>query len=181
MEESILLVNTGQLVTLRSASPELSSRRGPELKELGIIREGAVLCIGGKIVSVGTTKDALRDPWLKKNRKKVSEIDCTGRVVIPGFVDSHTHPVFVEPRLIDFEKRIEGASYEEIAAAGGGIRSSLEDVRKATKPALAAKVLAALKDMAAHGTTTVEAKSGYGLTVDSELKSLEAIRDAASR
>ena len=181
VEESILLVNTGQLVTLRSASPELSSRRGPELKELGIIREGAVLCIGGKIVSVGTTKDALRDPWLKKNRKKVSEIDCTGKVVIPGFVDSHTHPVFVEPRLIDFEKRIEGASYEEIAAAGGGIRSSLEDVRKATKPALAAKVLAALKDMAAHGTTTVEAKSGYGLTVDSELKSLEAIRDAASR
>ena len=181
MEESILLVNTGQLVTLRSASPELSSRRGPELKELGIIREGAVLCIGGKIVSVGTTKDALRDPWLKKNRKKVSEIDCTGKVVIPGFVDSHTHPVFVEPRLIDFEKRIEGASYEEIAAAGGGIRSSLEDVRKATKPTLAAKVLAALKDMAAHGTTTVEAKSGYGLTVDSELKSLEAIRDAASR
>jgi imidazolonepropionase len=181
VEESILLVNTGQLVTLRSASPELSSRRGPELKELGIIREGAVLCIGGKIVSVGTTKDALRDPWLKKNRKKVSEIDCTGKVVIPGFVDSHTHPVFVEPRLIDFEKRIEGASYEEIAAAGGGIRSSLEDVRKATKPALAAKVLAALKDMANHGTTTVEAKSGYGLTVDSELKSLEAIRDAASR
>ena len=181
VEESILLVNTGQLVTLRSASPELSSRRGPELKELGIIREGAVLCIGGKIVSVGTTKDALRDPWLKKNRKKVSEIDCTGKVVIPGFVDSHTHPVFVEPRLIDFEKRIEGASYEEIAAAGGGIRSSLEDVRKATKPALAAKVLAALKDMAAHGTTTVEAKSGYGLTVDSELKSLEAIRAAASR
>jgi imidazolonepropionase len=181
VEESILLVNTGQLVTLRSASPELSSRRGPELKELGIIREGAVLCIGGKIVSVGTTKDALRDPWLKKNRKKVSEIDCTGKVVIPGFVDSHTHPVFVEPRLIDFEKRIEGASYEEIAAAGGGIRSSLEDVRKATKPTLAAKVLAALKDMAAHGTTTVEAKSGYGLTVDSELKSLEAIRDAASR
>ena len=181
VEESILLVNTGQLVTLRSASPELSSRRGSELKELGIIREGAVLCIGGKIVSVGTTREALRDPWLRKNRKKVSEIDCTGKVVIPGFVDSHTHPVFVEPRLIDFEKRIEGASYEEIAAAGGGIRSSLEDVRKATKPALAAKVLAALKDMAAHGTTTVEAKSGYGLTVDSELKSLEAIRDAASR
>ena len=156
-------------------------RRGDALKELGIIDDGAILCIGGKIVSVGTTREALRDPWLRKNRKKVSEIDCTGKVVIPGFVDSHTHPVFVEPRLIDFEKRIEGASYEEIAAAGGGIRSSLEDVRKATKPALAAKVLAALKDMAAHGTTTVEAKSGYGLTVDSELKSLEAIRAAASR
>ena len=139
------------------------------------------MCIGGKIVSVGTTKDALRDPWLKKNRKKITEIDCAGKVVLPGFVDSHTHPVFVSPRLVDFEKRIEGASYEEIAAAGGGIRSSVEGVRKAGKSALAEKVLAVLRDMAAYGTTTVEAKSGYGLTVESELKSLEAIRHAASR
>jgi imidazolonepropionase len=177
----LLLADIGQLLTLRFSSEKPGPRRGAELKELGIINNAAVLCLGGKIVSVGTTKDALRDPWLKKNRKKVTKIDCSGKVVIPGFVDSHTHPVFVEPRLIDFEKRIEGASYEEIAAAGGGIRSSLEGVRTATKPALAAKVLAALKDMAAHGTTTVEAKSGYGLTVDSELKSLEAIRDAASR
>jgi imidazolonepropionase len=177
----LLLADIGQLLTLRFSSEKPGPRRGAELKELGIINNAAVLCLGGKIVSVGSTKDALRDPWLKKNRKKVTEIDCSGKVVIPGFVDSHTHPVFVEPRLIDFEKRIEGASYEEIAAAGGGIRSSLEGVRTATKPALAAKVLAALKDMAAHGTTTVEAKSGYGLTVDSELKSLEAIRDAASR
>jgi len=140
-----------------------------------------VLCLGGKIVSVGTTKDALRDPWLKKNRKRVTEIDCTGKVVLPGFVDSHTHPVFVSPRLVDFEKRIEGASYEEIADAGGGIRSSLEDVRTAAKRVLAEKVLAVLRDMAAHGTTTVEAKSGYGLTVESEMKSLESIRDAASQ
>ena len=96
-------------------------------------------CIGGKIVSVGTTKDALRDPWIRKNRKQLTEIDCGGKVVIPGFVDSHTHPVFVSPRLVDFEKRIEGASYEEIAAAGGGIRSSLEGVRKAAKTTLTAK------------------------------------------
>jgi imidazolonepropionase len=151
------------------------------LKELGIIEGGAVLCLNGKIAAVGTTKDALRDAWLKKNRGSVTEIDCAGQVVLPGFVDSHTHPVFVEPRLVDFEKRIEGASYEEIAAAGGGIRSSVEAVRKASKGALAAKVAAALEEMAAHGTTTVEAKSGYGLTVESELKSLEAIREAASR
>ena len=78
---------------------------------------------------------------------------------------------------MDFEKRIEGASYEEIAAAGGGIRSSLEGVRTAGKRVLAEKVLAVLRDMATHGTTTVEAKSGYGLTVESELKSLEAIRE----
>ena len=140
-----------------------------------------MLCLGGKIVSVGKTRDALRDPWLGKNRPKVSEIDCTGKVVLPGFVDSHTHPVFVNPRLVDFEKRVEGASYEEIAQAGGGIRSSLDGVRKAGKSLLAGKVLSALNDMAAQGTTTVEAKSGYGLTVESELKALEAIRDAASR
>ena len=137
--------------------------------------------MGGKIVSVGTTKDALRDPWLKKNRRKVREIDCGGKVVLPGFVDSHTHPVFVGPRLIDFEKRIESASYEQIAAAGGGIRSSLEAVRTISKPALAARVEMTLQEMASHGTTTVEAKSGYGLTLESELKSLEAIAEAASR
>ena len=151
------------------------------MKELGIIEDAAVLCLGGRIISVGKTKDALRDPWLKKNRKRVREVDCSRRIVLPGFVDSHTHPVFVEPRLMDFEKRIEGASYEEIAAAGGGIRSSLEGVRKAGGRELAEKVLSVLRDMAAHGSTTVEAKSGYGLTVDSELKSLQAIRKAASR
>ncbi len=139
-----------------------------------------MLCLGGKIVSVGKTKDALRDPWLKKNRRQVREIDCSGRVVLPGFVDSHTHPVFAYPRLIDFEKRISGANYEEIAEAGGGIRSSIDGVRKATKPVLTEKLLAALRDMASYGTTAVEAKSGYGLDLASELKSLEAIR-AASR
>jgi imidazolonepropionase len=180
-ESALLLANVSQLLTLQSAFSKLGPRRGPNLKELGIIENGAVLCLGGKVVAVGTTKEALRDPWLKKNRRKVLEIDCAGKVVLPGFVDSHTHPVFVSPRLVDFEKRIEGASYEEIAAAGGGIRSSLEAVRRAGKQVLAEKVLAVLHDMAAYGTTTVEAKSGYGLTVESELKSLEAIRDAASR
>ncbi|MFY9948416.1 MAG: imidazolonepropionase [Candidatus Sulfotelmatobacter sp.] len=177
--QTLLLIDIGQLLTLRSN--QYGPRRGPSLKELGIIKDGAVLCLGGKIVSVGTTKDALRDPWLKKNRKKLIEIDCAGKVVLPGFVDSHTHPVFVSPRLVDFEKRIEGASYEEIAAAGGGIRSSVEGVRKASRPILLKKVLAALHDIAAHGTTTVEAKSGYGLTTESEIKSLQAIREAASR
>ena len=181
LANAILLANIGQLLTLRSPSAEPGPRRASDLRELGILKDGAVLCVGGKIVSVGTTKDALHDPWLKKNRKKVTEIDCAGKVVLPGFVDSHTHPVFVGPRLVDFEKRIEGASYEEIAVAGGGIRSSLEAVRKADKTALSVRILAALQDMAAYGTTTVEAKSGYGLTVESELKSLEAIRHAATR
>jgi imidazolonepropionase len=177
----VLLANIRQLLTLRLTSSNSGPRRGSELKELGIIDEGAVLCSGGKIVCAGTTKDALRDPWLKRNRKKVTEIDCTGKVVLPGFVDSHTHPVFVNPRLMDFEKRIEGASYEQIAAAGGGIRSSLDAVRSAAKAKLAGKMLSTLRNIATHGTTTVEAKSGYGLTVESELKSLECIREAASK
>ncbi len=174
---ALLLANIGQLLTLRWTAD--GPRRGASLSELGIIEEAAVLCLGGKIVSVGTAKDALRDPWLKKNRKKVIEIDCGGRVVLPGFVDSHTHPVFTHPRLVDFEKRISGASYEEIAEAGGGIRSSIDGVREASKAALTENVLAALEELALHGTTTVEAKSGYGLDLESEVKSLEAIRAAA--
>jgi imidazolonepropionase len=177
----LLLVNIGQLLTLRSASAPPGPRRGADLAEPGIIEDAAVLCVGGRIVSVGKTKDALRDPWLKKNRKYVVEINCERQVVLPGFVDSHTHPAFVNPRLVDFEKRTAGASYEAIAEAGGGIRSSIDPVRKAGKSLLAEKVLSALHEMAQQGTTTVEAKSGYGLTVQSELKSLEAIRQAAAR
>jgi len=173
----VLLVNISQLLTLRSSSP--GPRRGPKLKELGIIEDAAVLCNGGKIVSVGKSKGALRDPWIKKNRKRVIEIDCERQVVLPGFVDSHTHPAFIGPRLVDFEKRIAGASYEEIAAAGGGIRASVDAVRCASKSQLAERVLEALCRMTEQGTTTVEAKSGYGLSVESELKSLEAIRKAA--
>ena len=178
---ALLLVNIGQLLTLCTPSQKGGPRRGAELRALGIVEDAAVLCQGGKIVSVGKTREALRDPWLKKNRKHIVEIDCAGQVVLPGFVDSHTHPVFVNPRLVDFEKRAAGATYEQIAEAGGGIRSSLEPVRKAGKSLLAERVLEALREMAELGTTTVEAKSGYGLTVDSELKSLEAIRLAASQ
>ncbi len=174
---SLLLLNIRQLLTLRSAAD--GPCRGASLSELGIIEDAAVLCLGGKIVSVGNTKDARRDPWLRKNRKRIVEIDCGGRVVLPGFVDSHTHPVFMHPRLVDFERRISGANYEEIAEAGGGIRSSIDAVRKASKTALTGKVSAVLADLARHGTTTVEAKSGYGLSLESELKSLETIRAAA--
>jgi len=174
---ALLLLNIRQLLTLRATAN--GPRRGASLSELGIIEDAAVLCLGGKIVSVGSTKEALRDPWLKKNRKKVTEIDCGGRVVLPGFVDSHTHPVFTHPRLVDFEKRISGANYEEIAEAGGGIRSSTDGVRKAGKRALTQRLSRVLADFAGHGTTTVEAKSGYGLSFESELKSLEAIRAAA--
>ena len=105
--------------------------------------------------------------------------DCERGVVLPGFVDSHTHPVFTSPRLIDFEKRIAGATYEEIAAAGGGIRSSATGVRLAKLEDLTKHVLSGIHHLVAEGTTTIECKSGYGLTVESELRSLQAIRTAA--
>jgi imidazolonepropionase len=180
-DRPLLLINISQLLTLQSSPVNSGPRRGPALQDLGIIKDAAVLCVGKKIVSACKSKDALRDPWIRKNRKKIVEIDCVGQVVLPGFVDSHTHPVFVSPRLIDFEKRISGATYEQIAEASGGIRSSLEGVRQAGKKLLMEKVLTALHQMAEQGTTTVEAKSGYGLTVDSEIKSLEAIRGAAAK
>jgi imidazolonepropionase len=180
-DRPLLLVNISQLITLRSESGNPGPRRGRKLKELGIIENGAVLCVGGKITAVSRSADVLQDPWLKENRKKVIEIDCRGQVVLPGFVDSHTHPAFLSPRLSDFEKRVQGTTYEEIASSGGGIRSSVEEVRKADKSLLAERILARLQEMAELGTTTVEAKSGYGLTVESELKSLEAIQEASER
>jgi imidazolonepropionase len=179
--DGLLLVNIGQLLTLQSGSRKAGPRRGAGLREIGLVEDAAVLCVGGKIVSVGKTREALRDPWIRKNRERVIQIDCQGQVVLPGFIDSHTHPVFVHPRLVDFEKRISGASYEEIAEAGGGIRSSVEGVRQAEKSLLADRVLRAFREMAEQGTTTMEAKSGYGLTVAAEIKSLEAMRDAALR
>lgn len=141
----------------------------------------AVLCGGGKILAAGPQRELLRDPWLRTNRKKVQEFDCKGKVVLPGLVDCHTHPAFVAPRLVDFEKRIAGAGYEEIAAAGGGIRSSVAMVRQASRGQLSKKILYALNAMLLQGTSVVEAKSGYGLTTEDEIKSLEAIRDAAQR
>jgi imidazolonepropionase len=151
------------------------------LGEIGVVEDGAMLISGGKIVAVGTTKELMRDPWLKKNRLRVQELDCAGKVVTPGFVDSHTHPVFARPRLVDFEKRVAGATYEEIAEAGGGIRASIKGVREASLKELTELTLEAFEEMARFGTTTVEAKSGYGLDYESEIKSLEAIAAAGKR
>ena len=172
----LLLANIGQLLTLRG---DAAPRRRRGLQEIGLIKDAAVLCGGGKVLAAGSQRELLRDPWLRTNRKKVTELDCQGRVVIPGLIDCHTHPVFAEPRLVDFEKRIGGAGYEEIAAAGGGIRSSVAAVRRSSRGELSKKVLMALKAMLEQGTSVVEAKSGYGLTLEDEVKSLEAIRDAA--
>src|ERR1051326_5823209 len=164
----LLLANIGQLVTLRGDS---APRRGSALSEIGLIKDAAVLCGGGKILAAGPQRELPREVWLKANRRKVQEFDCKGKVVLPGLIDCHTHPVFAEPRLIDFEKRISGASYEEIAAAGGGIRSSIAAVRAASKKALSQKILTSLNAMLEQGTSVVEAKSGYGLSTEDELKS----------
>src|SRR5689334_13295477 len=109
----LLLTNIGQLLTLRGGP---GPRRGRELAELAIIEDGAVLCAAGKITAVGTRREVAK----QAKKLKAQEFDCGGKVVLPGFVDSHTHLIFAGPRLVDFEKRIVGASYEEIAAAGGG-------------------------------------------------------------
>ena len=174
----LLLSNIAQLATVAGNG---QPRRGKKLSDIGLIRDGAVLCEGGEIIACGKQSDVMRDLKLKSARGRAQEIDCTGRTVIPGFVDSHTHPAFMWPRLVDFEKRIEGASYEEIAKAGGGIRSSIVPVRNATRDQLTERVLSAFGEMGSHGTTTVEAKSGYGLDFASEIKSLEAIRAAAEK
>jgi imidazolonepropionase len=175
--QPLLLTNIGRLVTL--APGGAGPRRGAAMRELGIIEDAAVVCAGGKIVDAGRRREVLRRMKASPRLRKPREVDCGGGVVLPGFVDAHTHPAFMAPRLADFEQRIAGATYEQIAEAGGGIRSSITGVREASRPALAGRVRAALDAMQAQGTTTVEAKSGYGLDLASELKSLEAIRVAA--
>ncbi|HUO61729.1 MAG TPA: imidazolonepropionase [Candidatus Acidoferrales bacterium] len=180
-EPAVLMHSIGQLLTMRAHDASAGPRRGPEMRDIGFVRDGALLLSGGKIVAVGTTRELLRDNWVKQHRRELIELDCGGRTVLPGFVDSHTHPVFTAPRLIDFERRIAGSTYEEIAKAGGGIRASIEPVRKASENVLAEFALGAFREMSAHGTTTVEAKSGYGLSTASEIKSLKAIRKAAGQ
>jgi imidazolonepropionase len=174
MPKPLLLTNIGQLLTIRGVA---GPRRGRELAELAIIEDGAVLCSSGKIAAVGTRREISK----QAKKLKAKEFDCRGKVALPGFVDSHTHLIFAAPRLVDFEKRISGSDYEEIAAAGGGIRSSVDGVRKASRKLLASHALEALEQMGAQGTTTVEGKSGYGLDTAAEIKSLEAIRDAAKK
>lgn len=147
-------------------------RRGSALGDLGIIRDGAVLTQGGKILRVGRTRDLAAEA----RRLRARTWDCHGRVVMPGFVDSHTHLVFAGNRVEDYERRIRGKTYEEIARAGGGIHHSARQVRRATEKQLVKQAAGFLAEFAAHGTTTVEVKSGYGLDVANEIKILKAMR-----
>ena len=153
------------MVTLRGGGP----RRGNSLSKIGFVRDGAVLVRDGKILSAGPRADVER----RAEAKAAEKLDVGGRVVLPGFVDSHTHLVHAASRAEEYELKIQGASYEEIARKGGGILNSVKKLRAATREALKARATAALGEFAAHGTTTVEAKSGYGLDVTSELKILQ--------
>ena len=166
---SLFFRNAAQLLTL-SGRPV--PRRGPDLGELGVIPDGAVLTRGAIIVGVGRTRDLAAEA----RRLRARAIDCRGRVVMPGFVDSHTHLVFAGSRVDDFEERLRGRTYEEIGAAGGGIALSSRLLGEASTRELCARACHFLEQIAAHGTTTVEVKTGYGLTVANEMKTLRAIQ-----
>jgi len=166
---SLFFRNADQLLTL--AGPPVP-RRGKALSQLGIIPQGGVLTQGAGILRVGRTP-ALE---AEARRLKAEAVDCRGSVVMPGFVDSHTHLVFAGSRVGDYEKRLQGKTYEEIARAGGGIRLSAQRVRQASINSLVRQAEGFLRQFAAHGTTTLEVKTGYGLEVAQELKLLEVIR-----
>ncbi|HKT24267.1 MAG TPA: imidazolonepropionase [Terriglobales bacterium] len=176
----LLLINIGQLLTLKHPSSKEQPRRKQALSSLSIVSNTAVLIRERKIAALGRESE-VTNGLSNDDRSDLETFDCAGGVVLPGFIDSHTHPVFTSPRLIDFETRIHGGTYDEIARAGGGIRSSVDGVRTATPQELSCRVLHVCERMRQSGTTTVEAKSGYGLSPDSELKSLRAIRCAATR
>jgi len=165
--KTLALLHASQLVTL--AGPK-RPRVGVEMSKLAIIRDGGMLIRDGIIESVGLSGE------IEKNARDAEIIDARDRVVLSGFVDAHTHLVFAGDRLDDFERRAKGESYEQIAAAGGGIWSTVEKTRAAKDVDLFAQAKRRADWFLKCGTTTVEAKSGYGLTVEDELKILRIIQ-----
>jgi imidazolonepropionase len=164
---SLAVLRASELVTL---SGPKRPRIGTELSSLGIIRNGGILIRDGMIEKIGPTDE------IEKNLGDAEIIDARGRVVLPGFVDAHTHLVFAGNRLDDFERRARGETYEQIAKAGGGIWSTVEKTRAASELDLLAQAKNHANWFLRCGTTTIEAKSGYGLTVEDELKILRVMR-----
>ncbi|HYP27631.1 MAG TPA: imidazolonepropionase [Blastocatellia bacterium] len=164
----LLITKAGQLVTLAGAA---RPRVGREMRELGIIEDGALLARDGLIVAAGTSSEV--EPLASPDAER---IDARGMVVTPGFVDAHTHVVFAGTREDEYELRAEGFTYQQIAARGGGIRSTVRKTRAASEEQLFEMALPRVRLLLEHGTTTAEAKSGYGLTVEDELKILRVIR-----
>lgn len=166
MSISLIIHSASQLITIAGDAP----KRGESQGDLGIIENGALAIRDGEIVAVGAS-DEIRA--LATNETKL--IDARGRIVLPGFVDAHTHVVFAGDRAQEFEMRLRGASYLELLKAGGGIMNTVRATRAASLEQIIAETRARLDRMLAYGTTTVEAKTGYGLDTATELKMLQAI------
>ncbi len=169
-EVNLLIHSATQLITCAADGP----KRGANLCDIGMIPDGALAVTNGEIVAVGASS------VLRSTYSASQEIDASGMVVCPGFVDPHTHAVYAGDRVNEFEMRVGGASYLDIMAAGGGILSTMRATRGANLDALVAQTRRRLDVLLALGTTTVEIKTGYGLEPNHELKLLQAIELLAS-
>jgi imidazolonepropionase len=168
LSNSFALINAAQVITLAGAA---RPRTGAEMSELAIVRDGGLLLRDSLIQYVGTSKSV--ESQADENCRVV---DVGGRVILPGFIDAHTHPVFAGTRVDEFEERSRGATYQEIAARGGGIQSTVNKTRAASIDELFETGRRYADWFLRGGTTTVEAKSGYGLSVEDEIKILRTIR-----
>lgn len=173
MRADLLIEHAAELCTL--AGPP-GPRTGEAQSALGIIHDGAVACADGRIIAVGTTEEVRSVVELAEDARV---IDATGRAVLPGFVDPHTHLVFGGDRVEEFELRLRGADYLDILKAGGGILSTVRATRLEDTTRLSSHAARVITTMMLHGTTTVEIKSGYGLSTAHELRILAAARNAA--
>ncbi|MCU0852946.1 MAG: imidazolonepropionase [Thermoplasmata archaeon] len=172
MPDDILIINASELVTLKGPKRARAKR---EMSDLAIVRDGALAISGGVIVDVGRTESVLKE----HDSQGVERIDASGKLVMPGFVDPHTHLVYGGSREFELEFKAKGKSYLEILKGGGGILRTVKDTRAASASDLFHQSARRLESMIAHGSTTIEAKSGYGLDRDSELKILETTRKLA--
>ena len=168
MHVDIMIINAEELLTLRGYSDR--PKVGEELKDLGIIRRGGVAVLNGKIIAVGKTDDLIR----KYDADLV--IDAAGKIVLPGFIDPHTHLVYAGSREEELTLKLEGVPYLEILRRGGGILKTVRLTRSASEDELFRQAYERLDIALIHGTTTIEAKSGYGLDVENELKILRVNR-----
>jgi imidazolonepropionase len=168
IDGNLIIRNAAELVTVSG----FAAKKGSAMGELGVIHDGAVIIEKGTITGVGTTTEILRP--IDPNQYRI--IDATGKAVLPGFVDAHTHFIFGGYRAEEFSFRLRGMSYMEIMQRGGGIASSVEATRTATKEELIASGTGRLDRMLSFGVTTVEGKSGYGLDLETEIKQLEAMK-----
>ncbi|HYJ90651.1 MAG TPA: imidazolonepropionase, partial [Pyrinomonadaceae bacterium] len=172
MKADLRILNIGQLITCASNG---KPKRGAEMRNVGLIEDGALAVVDGKIAGVGRSSEVRRD------FDSENEIDADGKVVCPGFVDPHTHIIYAGNRLDEFELKIKGANYLEILARGGGILSTVLKTREASFEELVESGLKRLDKMLACGTTTAEIKTGYGLDTDNELKMLRVIEELDKR